>query len=320
MSECLITVVMALYKPNKKWLAEELESINNQTYKDFKLFAWNDCPNDTYNYNEFFDKYLPDIEFKIYNGDKNLGSNLAFNELTKLVKTKYIAYSDQDDIWELNKLEELLKYIQTKNVSLVCSNMSVIDGESHLTAHRIEEVRPHQIFPKDHFFDYLLTRNFVTGCTVLADTDMAKSAIPFPAKYPYHDWWLAIAAECDQGIGIVRSSLMKYRIHGENQSGMLKGVVDKKTYFNHRVVSYNEFITSVSKLVKDKDQKKKIQRHINWNNSRISYFESVNPTTLFKYLKNYSVNPTTTAFEILLPYMPSFVFRFLINNIRKGKI
>ncbi len=65
-----ITVVMALYKPNLKWLEEELVSIEKQTYRDFSVIVWNDCPTDTYDYDSFFKKYLTSIPFQIYKGEK----------------------------------------------------------------------------------------------------------------------------------------------------------------------------------------------------------------------------------------------------------
>ena len=73
-----ITVVMAIYKPNLDWLKEELISIQKQTYHNFQVFAWNDCPDDKTDYNSLFKQYLLDIPFKVFNGTENLGSNGAF--------------------------------------------------------------------------------------------------------------------------------------------------------------------------------------------------------------------------------------------------
>lgn len=58
-----ITVVMALYKPNLKWLEEELCSIGNQTYKDFEILIWNDCPEDDFNYSSLLKKTLNGIPY-----------------------------------------------------------------------------------------------------------------------------------------------------------------------------------------------------------------------------------------------------------------
>ena len=103
----LVTVVMAIYKPNIKWLKEELSSIAAQTYRNFQVYAWNDDPNDKYDYDFLFSQYLKSIPFKIYHGSHNLGSNKVFEKLTMMVETPYIAYCDQDDIWHSNKISVL---------------------------------------------------------------------------------------------------------------------------------------------------------------------------------------------------------------------
>lgn len=74
-----ITVVMALYKPNLKWLEEELCSIGNQTYKDFEILIWNDCPEDDFNYSSLLKKTLNGIPYTFFKGEKNMGSNWVLN-------------------------------------------------------------------------------------------------------------------------------------------------------------------------------------------------------------------------------------------------
>lgn len=58
MNDVDITVVMAIYKPRLDWLAEELISISNQTYRGFQVLVWNDCPEDNTDYNTFLDNIL----------------------------------------------------------------------------------------------------------------------------------------------------------------------------------------------------------------------------------------------------------------------
>lgn len=65
-----ITVVMALYKPNLKWLQEELESIEKQTYRKFEILAWNDCPEDIYDYNSFLENVCRRYHFSFFRGKK----------------------------------------------------------------------------------------------------------------------------------------------------------------------------------------------------------------------------------------------------------
>lgn len=245
MNKIDITIAMAIYKPRLDWLKEELVSIQNQTYRKFQLMVWNDCPNDKYDYNTLFKKYLIDIPFYIYQGEQNLGSNSAFENLTKKVDTPFIAYCDQDDVWMPNKLETLRSFFDKSNTTLAFSDMNVINENSEVIAQQIQEVRPRQKFyvGKDAL-SHLLAKNFVTGCTMMMRSDIAKEAIPFSSSV-FHDWWLAVFAAMKGNIVKSQFPLMKYRIYGGNQSAVLKGVINKKSYFEIRI---KNIMNSLKKL------------------------------------------------------------------------
>ena len=312
-----ITVVMALYKPNLKWLEEELVSIERQTYRDFSIIVWNDCPEDTYDYDSFFKTYLKSIPFQIYRGEKNMGSNGAFAELTKLVKTPYIAYCDQDDIWCEDKLEILLQTIEAEKATLVCSDMMVIDGESKFIASSITEVRPRQILhPGENALEHLLAKNFVTGCTMMMKTDIAQAALPFPPGV-FHDWWLAIYAAAMGHIAMAPKPLMRYRIHGGNQSAVLAGVYDKESYYQNRIAPQYEFLKQVSQRF---SENKEVQTAWQWYKARKEYFHHPSLKDARAILKQSKNNRWSSYFEILIPFMPKPLVDTIIEMVRGGRL
>ncbi len=312
-----ITVVMALYKPNLKWLEEELVSIEKQTFRDFSLLVWNDCPTDTYDYETFFREYLTSIPVQVYTGEKNMGSNGAFAELTKLVKTPYIAYCDQDDIWCEDKLEILLDIIDSERATLVCSDMMIIDGESRLTAPCMAAVRPRHIFyPGENALEHLLAKNFVTGCTMMMKTNIAQAALPFPDSV-FHDWWLAVCAAATGRIAMAPKPLMKYRIYGVNQSAVLKGVFDKQSYFEHRIMPHKNFVKYACKVFGINEH---IMKAMQWAEAREGYFLHPNFGDFKKLLLGRKYNSSTTMFELLLPFIPQIVFRKIISNVQNGNL
>ncbi len=312
-----ITIVMALYKPNLKWLEEELVSIERQTYRDFSVLVWNDCPSDTYDYDSFFKKYLGSIQFQIYKGEKNMGSNGAFAELTKLVKTPYIAYSDQDDIWCEDKLEVLLQTIENKKATLVCSDLMIIDGESKLVASCIAEVRPRHVFyPGKNALEHLLAQNFVTGCAMLMKTDIAQRALPFPESV-FHDWWLAVYAAALGKIAMAPKSLMKYRIHGDNQSAVLAGIYDKESYYEKRIAPRYEFLKLVSERF---TENREVQAAWQWYKARKEYFKKPSVRGARAILKQRKNNKSVSYFEILLPFIPEPLADKIIEMVRNGRL
>lgn len=312
-----ITVVMALYKPNMKWLEEELLSIKAQTYKNFQVLAWNDCPEDTYDYDYFFRKYLGDISFKIFHGEKNMGSNGAFEKLTAFVDTPYVAYCDQDDIWCHDKLEVLLNTIEAKKATLVFSDMAVINENSQLVSENIAGVRPRQKFYEGKVaLEHLLAKNFVTGCTMMMKTDIAKSALPFP-KSVFHDWWLAVCAAIKGDIAMAPKPLMKYRIYSGNQSAVLKGVTDKKSYYEVRIKNHKDFIDHVVNVFGTNNQLMIAQQ---WNYAREAYYFHPTFGNFKKLLTEWSNNRSTIFFEIVLPFVPAYLFKQIVGMVQSGKL
>ena len=312
-----VTIVIALYRPNLIWLEEELCSIQKQTYQDFKVIAWNDDPDDKIDYIPLFEKCLKEIPFQIFQGDTNLGSNKVFEILTRKVDTPYIAYCDQDDIWLPDKLEILLALLNNKNVSLAFSDMIVIDENSQVIADSITKIRTRQILHcgSEAIF-HLLVKNFVTGCTMILRSDVAKKAIPFPELF-FHDWWLAIYAAINGDIVLAPKPLMKYRVYGGNQSGILKGISDKESYFKKYIVKYDKFITMVSNRCNGFNLSVPYQ---SWSKARIVYFHKQSLSNAIRLLKMKKLVPTIVYFELLLPFIPEYFFKMLIKKIQNDKV
>jgi hypothetical protein len=67
---------------------------------------------------------------------------------------------------------------------------------------------------------YLLTRNFVTGCSAAFNRRLLTQALPMPLKgIAMHDWWLASVAAITGEIHYIPRALVKYRQHGGNTIG-----------------------------------------------------------------------------------------------------
>ena len=311
-----ITIVIALYNPKLNWLEEELISIQKQTYRNFKVIAWNDNPKDTINYVPIFERCLKNIPFQIFKGDINLGSNKVFEKLTQKVDTPYIAYCDQDDIWHPKKLELLLMLLQNKNVTLAFSDMFVIDEKSQIIADSITKVRPRQIIYSGIDIEFhLLAKNFITGCTVLMRTDVAQKAVPFP-NFNFHDWWLAAFAMLLGRIAVADRPLMKYRLHESNQSRPLANIYSRKDYFCNYIMCYQQFINSLLEVF---PENQRIYPYLKWSNARVDYFtkHSWKAARFLWAHKNWA--PSTIKFELLLPFIPEYVFSCFVQKIQNIK-
>lgn len=303
---------MAIYNPRLDWLKEELISIQKQTYRDFCVIVWNDNPKDNKDYDSFFKKYLINIPFKIFIGKENLGSNKVFEKLTQMVETSYIVYCDQDDIWMPNKLETLIQAFDDNTV-LAFSDVQVINATSAIVANSISDIRPRiKLFSGQEALKHLLVKNFITGCTMMMKTDIAKYAIPFPIIF-FHDWWLALHAAIYGRIKLVSAPLMKYRIYDGNQSKPLNGIESKEEYYKKYILKYYEFLNLLKAKFSNVDD---INICMSWAKIRISYFEKPTMSKAIKLLRMKKLVPSIVYFELVLPYLSEGVVKKILQYIK----
>ena len=99
-----------------KYFDEALQSIINQTYKNWELIFWDNLSND--NSKEIFKKYN-DKRFKYFLAEKHTVLYEARNLAIKEAKGELIAFLDSDDYWKKNKLEFQLKEMKKKNSDVI---------------------------------------------------------------------------------------------------------------------------------------------------------------------------------------------------------
>lgn len=116
----LISVIMPVYNA-EKYLKESIESILNQTYKNFEFIIINDGSTDDslkiINYYAAKDNRIRIIS------RENKGLVYSLNQGIKLAKGKYIARMDADDISIIDRFEKQIKYFDKNEVDILGSFM-----------------------------------------------------------------------------------------------------------------------------------------------------------------------------------------------------
>ena len=314
-----VTILMAVYNPNLSWLEGQLASLNAQEYAPIELLVWNDCPGERES-DALIKQEIKNFPYKIYHAEKNLGSNGAFERLTELAEGDCFAYCDQDDIWHVDKLQKLVEVMEREHATLVCSDMRVIDEMGNVTADHIIEVHPHQTFVEDEGqLETLLSRNFVTGCTMLVQRDIAKKAVPF-MPYMVHDHWLALWNAVYGRIAVIHDALIDYRIHGNNQSGILAGIDTKADYREKRCYAYLQKMLALSAYTFDGRVNAMIRARLLWAEARYRYLLRPGFANFWRILTNCRFDIPRSFFELALPLMPRFLFERVIQRIKEGKL
>lgn len=316
----LVTIALAVYRPNYKWFAELLESLNNQIYENIELIIWDDCPDAPIDIC-FVERYITNFPIKLYTSPENLGSNYAFERLTELADGKYISYCDQDDIWEKNKVSEMVSIMEQEDCELVYSDLSVIDAQSHLICDSIRKIRKRVNYVSGvHVAGAFLIRNCVAGCAMLIKADIAKDAIPFEKEY-VHDQWLSLMAASKGRIFFINKPLIRYRQHGQNQTGVLTDASSKRDYYLNRIVKLEKGIKKAGNRIKMDDRTEIVYRELcMFMNIRRRYFNNPSFKLFRKLLKYRKYGAHTVLFEIFLPFMPEKVFELAVKIIKNGII
>jgi glycosyltransferase involved in cell wall biosynthesis len=126
-----VSVIMAAYNM-EKYLAEAIESMLSQTFKDFELIIVNDKSTDsTHN---IISRYAEkDSRIKAIDNKDNIGFTRSLNVGLKVAKGKYAAILDADDASLPDRLKTEFEYMEKhKKVFLVGGSINYMDGDSKL--------------------------------------------------------------------------------------------------------------------------------------------------------------------------------------------
>ena len=158
----------------------------------------------------------------------NVGVLENFNLLAQAATdAPYLAFADQDDIWEPDKLAaemdlmlQMEKQFGATTPILVHSDLAVCDSKARVLDSSFWHYQG--LNPNLQGFSRLLVQNNITGCTVLINNALKDLAFPVPHEAIMHDWWLALVASAAGKIGFVSRPLVQYRQHEGNQLGAVR--------------------------------------------------------------------------------------------------
>ncbi len=212
-----IDVLLAAYN-GEKYIAEQIESILNQTVQDFRLIVQDDCSTDnTLAILQEFSKC--DSRIVLLQNDTNLGYIKNFEKLISTSDSDVIFLSDQDDVWHPNKIEILLNLLNSKSdLVLVYSDLKVVDSNLSIVADSLWTMLG--IRPIRGIVQNYTDENILTGCSCAFKKTLKPYLLPFRENTP-HDAQIFQKALL-YGVDYIKQPLVFYRQHGGNVIGAAK--------------------------------------------------------------------------------------------------
>lgn len=278
-----ISVALATYN-GSVYLEEQLFSIINQTHPATEIIIVDDFSTDnTIEIIKNFQLRYPFIT--LYINEENSGPIKSFKRAISNCNYDYVALSDQDDIWENNKLElcfqELNKIDKNNKPAIVFTNLKMINSDGHLMKSSFWEIQGYK--PDNTNLCDILIGNIVTGCTIMMNERMKNEIALMPEDIIMHDYWMALIAFAIGDFKALNQTPIKYRVHGnsvtiKSKINILKRVemflavfFDRKNIYLSENILQAEYFFEIYKLDLTKENTKKFNSFISLKNHNSLY-------------------------------------------------
>lgn len=204
----LISVIMSTLNTDKEYLKEAINSILNQTYKNFEFIIIVDGGND----DKIIEK-INDERIKIIKHEKSIGLTKSLNEAIKISKGKYIARMDSDDISLKKRFEHQVKYME-ENIDI--DIVSMFYEEFGKNRKEVREV----FFKPDEIKCKLFFTNLIAHPSVMIRKDfLDKNNILYNEDFIYsQDFEMWTRCVNVGKIAIIPKMGLYYRIHDKQIS------------------------------------------------------------------------------------------------------
>lgn len=213
-----VNILMATYN-GEKFLAQQIKSIQKQTFKEWNLLIRDDGSSDkTCDIIRNFTAKDSRIRFINENEHHNLGVIKSFFMLVNYEVADFYFFSDQDDVWLPEKLSvslEAAKHKASDVPLLVYTDLKVVNQELNILQDSMIRAQSHHanttLLPE-------LTENTVTGGTMMINHALAEKWFT-PNDILMHDWFLALLAASLGEIIYLDLPTQLYRQHDNNVLG-----------------------------------------------------------------------------------------------------
>jgi glycosyltransferase involved in cell wall biosynthesis len=211
----LVSIALCTYN-GSKYLSLQLDTLINQTYNNIEIIAVDDCSTD--DTRDVLNGYaLKDNRVKLYCNELNIGYTRNFEKAIELCNGDYITLCDQDDLWEVDKIEVMMASVGEH--IMVYHDSDFIDEHGNRIGHDTMASK-HRMYDGNSCLPVIIG-NTIHGYAILFNSKLKQYLRPFDGKFS-HDWAIVFAAFNIGSVKYVNKVLVHYRQHQNAQTDFLE--------------------------------------------------------------------------------------------------
>jgi glycosyltransferase involved in cell wall biosynthesis len=211
-----VSVIMPMFNA-EKYVGQAIDSILQQSYRNFELIIVNDCPTDR---TMDIVKGYQDERIKIINNEKNQGISYSRNVALANSKGKYIAIMDNDDISLPDRLAVQVEFMEShQHIGIVAGGARIIDEMGKVLR------EPARVLNNPQFIKAIfLFRNLYQNSEVMLRRDLIERH-----KIRYQEGWLGMEdyrfwIECSKVIPMsgIKDTVLLYRERSDSEGTRIR--------------------------------------------------------------------------------------------------
>lgn len=290
----MISVCMATYN-GEKYIYQQLESIYKQTQKPDELIICDDCSTDetVSIICKFIESHNLINKWHILSNKSNKGYPENFYYALSMCNGDYIFLSDQDDIWDIQKIERMYTIISSNlNINILSCQYDVIDENGKLIHNIMTPCNNHNKKVNKITFKKIFKKYCWPGMTMVVRHGFYNSICNLKLNKLPHDLVFAILAAEKDGFYMVNYVGSYHRRHDNNiaQEEHKIGKLLKRDRKIQEIEVTNSILKNILQfnVLKNQSSRDYVKKRLGISTNRLEYIQSREIIhTLFLYMRNY---------------------------------
>lgn len=301
----MVTVIIPTYK-RAKYIERAIESILHQTYQEFEIIVVDDNnpeTEDRRHMEQIMEKYLKNEKIHYIKHEKNKNGAVARNTGIKIAKGEYISFLDDDDYYTPERLEKMVKILETKTEYVAAySSVAIVEQGKIISIMQATQ--------EGNLWEKVLLKQFDlgTGSNLFVRTSAIKEINGFNEKFIRHQdiEFLVRLLRNNKIINIEEILVVKNDDDRKNMPEVEKFIEVKMKYMN----SFQNYV----KELEEEQQKEFYYRnyleilYLIIKKKDYQYYK-----TIYEKIENYKEINSETKMKILKTFVLSYI------NLQKYK-